>query len=52
MIIFLIVRPKGRLEICPRCKKKKLMILYICPHCKVPERLIMADRRMMIDMEN
>lgn len=52
IIIYLSVRPRGNLEICPRCKNNKLDRLYICPHCKVPERLIMADRKILKSIEN
>ncbi len=34
LIIYLLVRPKGAMRICPYCKKKALHWLAFCPHCK------------------
>jgi len=33
LIVYLLVRPKGDLFLCPHCKNKRLQVLAKCPHC-------------------
>jgi len=33
LLIYLVMRPSGKLAVCQRCKKKVLPILEQCPHC-------------------
>jgi RNA polymerase subunit RPABC4/transcription elongation factor Spt4 len=34
LIIYLIVRPKGKLMACPHCNKKVHYELFVCPFCR------------------
>lgn len=34
LLMYLIVRPKGKLVLCDYCGKEKLGTLAVCPHCK------------------
>jgi uncharacterized membrane protein YhaH (DUF805 family) len=33
LIIYILVRPKGEMVVCPNCKNKRLQASLKCPHC-------------------